>query len=45
MPGKSIEFFKKINEAFTNGDTDYIEANATEDVQWTLIGKGPTYQI
>lgn len=43
MPGKSIEFFKEINEAFTNGDMDFIEANATDDVQWTLTGSLPIH--
>lgn len=38
MLRQSIVFFKKINEAFTTGDTELMAVNSTEDVQWIIVG-------
>ncbi|WP_157911704.1 nuclear transport factor 2 family protein [Alteribacter populi] len=35
---KNKEFFGKINEAFANGDIDFIVDNVTEDIQWIMVG-------
>ncbi|MEC5425095.1 hypothetical protein QGM71_16540 [Virgibacillus sp. C22-A2] len=35
---KNQEFFKKINNAFTTGDVDFIIENVTEDLQWNMVG-------
>ncbi|MDQ3397351.1 MAG: nuclear transport factor 2 family protein, partial [Deinococcota bacterium] len=34
-------FIDKISEAWAEGDTDYLLANVTDDVRWTMVG-GPT---
>lgn len=31
-------FIREFNEAFVTGNTDFILANVTEDVKWTMIG-------
>lgn len=33
------EFFKKVNEAFSNGDVGFIANVVADDVRWTLHGK------
>lgn len=33
------EFFKKVTEAFSNGDVDFIATVVADDVVWTLHGK------
>lgn len=33
------EFFKKVTEAFSNGDVDFIANVVADDVRWTLHGK------
>jgi len=38
MLRQSIVFFKKINEAFTTGDMEFMAANSTDDVQWIMVG-------
>ena len=36
---KNQEFFQKINNAFMEGDVDFIIENVTEDVQWNIVGE------
>lgn len=38
MLRQSIVFFKRLNEAFTTGDTEFIATNSTDDVQWVIVG-------
>ena len=35
---KKETFLQQINEAFARSDTDYIAANVTDDVKWTVQG-------
>lgn len=35
-------FIDKINEAWAEGDTDYLLANVTDDVRWTMAGNPTT---
>ncbi|MCK6562866.1 hypothetical protein HUU39_04165 [candidate division KSB1 bacterium] len=42
MLRQSIVFFKKINEAFTTGDTEFMAANSTDDVQGIIVGSKTT---
>ena len=39
MNNNNHDFFKKINEAFANSNTDFIVANVTDDITWTVIGE------
>lgn len=32
------KFLKQFNEAFAAGDIDYVAANITDDIEWTIIG-------
>lgn len=32
------KFLKKFNEAFAASDVNYIAAQVTDDVEWTIIG-------
>lgn len=32
------EFFQRLNEAFAKSDTEYIIANAADDIVWNIIG-------
>lgn len=38
MNNNNHDFFKKINEAFAKSDTDFLLANVTDDITWTVIG-------
>lgn len=35
-------FIDKINEAWAEGDTDYLLANVTDNVRWTMVGNKAT---
>ena len=39
MMSKNKEFFQKINEAFAEGNVDFIVENMTEDVHWNIVGE------
>lgn len=35
---KKGKFLQQLNEAFANSDTEYLAANVTDDIQWTVVG-------
>lgn len=35
------KFLKKLNEAFAQGNINYIIDNVTDDIQWNIIGEDP----
>ena len=38
---KNTDFFRQFNDAFFQGDRQFIEENITEDVVWTIVGSEP----
>lgn len=38
---KNNEFFRHVNEAFFNGDAEFISENVTDDVVWTMVSNEP----
>ena len=38
---RDMDFFCQFNEAFFQGDREFIEASITEDVVWTIVGSEP----
>lgn len=38
---RNTDFFRQFNGAFFQGDRQFIEANITEDIVWTMVGSEP----
>lgn len=38
MSKKNKELVKKINEAFSKGNTKFILANVADDIRWNIVG-------
>ncbi len=36
-----VEFFRKFNSAFFNGNQEFINDHVTEDVTWSIVGTEP----
>lgn len=36
-----MDFFRKFNAAFFEGDQDFINEHVTEDVVWSIVGSEP----
>jgi ketosteroid isomerase-like protein len=43
MTVKSKDFFEQINQAFLEGNADFIAENVSEDVVWTMAGEKNLY--
>lgn len=43
MTVKSKDFFEQINQAFLEGNADFIAENVSEDVVWTMAGEKSLY--
>ncbi|MFB4166964.1 nuclear transport factor 2 family protein [Virgibacillus sp. JSM 102003] len=41
MTTKKGKFLEEFNEAFLNGNMDYVVANVTDDIKWTVVGESP----
>lgn len=35
---KNADFFRQFNQAFFQGNQEFIRNNITEDVKWTMVG-------
>jgi len=38
MSKENKELVKKMNEAFSKGNTEFIVQNITEDIRWNIVG-------